>query len=147
MSLASLNLSAASNEGRPMTVVHPVERTPLKTDKGKPLTIELLGRDSDAFIRAENAAKNKAIETLTKGAKFSAAESALEGAQSLARAVTGWDGIPKAWIDGSDDETPVPFDYATAVALFTNPGVRWLRDQADEFVGTRANFLKASPQN
>lgn len=146
MSLASLNLSAASNEGRPMTVLHPVDRTPLKDAKGKPLTIDLLGKDSDTFIRAENAARNKAVETLTKGVKFSAAEASLEGAQSLARAVTGWSGIPKAWVDGSDDETPVSFDYETAVAMFSNPGVRWLRDQADEFVGTRAHFLTASPK-
>lgn len=146
MSLASLNTAAAANEGRTMPVLHPTDRTPLKDEKGKPVTIDLLGRDSDVFVKAENAARNKAVEGIKEGVKFSSAAADLAGAETLARATTAWSGIPKGWIDGSDDETPVPHTFENAVALYSNKGVAWLRDQADKFIGDRGNFLKASPK-
>lgn len=146
MSLTSLNFAPAANEGRVMTVLHPTDRTPLKDGKGNPVTLTLLGRDSDAFIAAENAARNKAVESLKDGAKFSAAAADEEAAASLARATTAWAGIPKGWIDNTDDETPAPFTPQNAAALYSNRGVRWVREQADKFIGDRAHFLKASPQ-
>lgn len=144
MSLASLNLSSASNKGRTMTVLHPEERTPLKTADGTVLTITLLGRDSDAFIRAERAAKSKAFEQVTKKGKFNPAESDQQTAETLAACTTAWSGIPVAWLtEGGEDESPAEFSRANAVALYTNPGLRWLKEQVDEFVGDRANFLQA----
>jgi hypothetical protein len=147
MSLASLNFATAANEGRVLTVLHPIERTTLLGADGKPVTITLLGKDSDAFVAAENAARNRAVEQVTSGAKFSAAASDEEAASSLARATTGWSGVVQGWIDGTDDETPAKFSVENARKLYLNRGVKWLRDQADRFVGDRANFLPASPTN
>lgn len=144
MSLLSLNTATASNEGRAMPVLHPDDRTPLTFGKNNaPLTLTLLGKDSDAFIAADQAARNKAMATMAKGVKFSAAALDLQTCETLARCTTGWAGIPQGWIDGSDNEGPAEFNFANAVALYSSPGVRWLRDQADEFVGERRNFLKA----
>jgi len=145
MSLTSLNTASAANEGRAMPVLHPEDRTPLLDEKGKPVTITLMGRDSDAFIKAENAARNRAMEQLSKGVKFSAAAAERQTCETLARCTVDWSGIPKGWLDGSDDETPVKLSEENAVALYSNPGVKWLRDQVDEFIGARANFLKRSP--
>lgn len=146
MSLASLNTAKAANEGRILTLLHPDDRVPLLDAKGKPLTITLLGRDSDAFIRAENAARNRTVEGVTSGAKFSAAAADVQACETLARCTVDWSGIPKGWIDGSDDETPIKHSSENAVALYGNPGVSWLREQVDKFIANRANFLKASPK-
>lgn len=146
MSLASLNTAAAANEGRVLTLVHPEDRTPLNGQNGKPITITLLGQDSDAFIKAENAARNRSVESLREAAKFSAAAADLQACEMLARCTVNWSGIPKAWLDGSEDESPVKHTDENAVALYSNPGVSWLRAQVDKFVANRANFLKASPK-
>lgn len=146
MSLTSLNTAFAANAGRAMPVLHPVDRTPLLDAKKKAVVIDLLGRDSDAFIKAENEARSRAVDQMTKGVKFSAPAADHQACEALARATTGWSGIPTGWIDGTDNEDPAPFSYDNAMALYANPGVRWLRDQVDEFVGTRANFLKAAPK-
>lgn len=88
---------------------------------------------------------NRAVEQVTSGAKFSAAASDEEAAASLARATTGWSGVVQGWVDGTDDEAPAQFSIENARKLYLNRGVKWLRDQADRFVGDRANFLPASP--
>lgn len=141
MSLASLNFASAANEGRVMKLLHPVERTVLTDDKGEPVTITLLGRDSDTFIAAENAARNRAVEQIKEGVKFSAAATDEEGAAALARATTAWSGVVQGWIDGTDDNTPAKFSQEAAKKLYLQKGVRWIRDQADKFIGDRANFL------
>lgn len=145
MSLTSLNTAAAANEGRAMPVLHPTDRTPLRDDKGKPVSITLLGQDSDTFIKAENAARARTMENLSQGAKFSPAASDLQACEALAHCTTDWSGIPKGWLDGTDDETPIKHTAENALALYQNPGVKWLRDQVDKFIANRANFLKASP--
>lgn len=143
MNLIALNTASAANEGRPMAVLHPDDRTPLTWgDKKDPLTITLLGKDSDAFIRDEQAARNKAVALATKGVKFSAAAQDRQVAETLAHCTTGWSGVPQGWIDGSEDESPAEFSFENAVALYLNPGVRWLRDQVDEFIAERRHFLK-----
>lgn len=141
MSLTSLSTSTAANAGRTMTVLHPDDRVPLLADDKTPVTITLLGKDSDTFIKAQNAARNRAVEAVKKQMKFSSAAADLEASQTLARCTTGWTGIPRGWLDGSDDETAADFSFENAVALYSNLGVRWVRDQVDEFVAERAHFL------
>lgn len=144
MDLLSLDVSPTANEGRALHLLHPAERTPLfGADKG-PVTITLLGKDSDVFIKAERIIRNKRMEAMKKGGKHSAAEEDQEAWETLARCTTGWQGIPQGWIDGTADASPAEFSYASAVKLYQR--MRWVKEQVDEFVGTRENFLKASSQ-
>lgn len=148
MSLTSLNTAPAANAGRALNVLHPEKRTPLQwgpDGEQQNVVIVLLGKDSNAFIQAEEANRDKTMENMTEGAKFSSAEQRLKGAEILASCTTGWSGIPQGWLDGTDNEQPAEFSCANAIKLYMNPGVAWVRDQVDKFVGTRANFLKASP--
>jgi len=148
MSLLSLNTAVAANEGRVMPVLHPDDRTPLTWgDKKKPLTLTLLGKDSDTFIKADQAMRSKAMALMTKGVKFSAAANDLQVAETLARCTTDWSGIPQGWVDGSNSEEAAECSYENAVALYQNAGVSWLRTQVDEFVGERRNFLTSAPTN
>jgi hypothetical protein len=148
MSLTSLNTARAANEGRPMNVLHPEKRTPLQWgagDEKQNVSIMLLGKDSNTFIQAEEANRDETMANMTEGAKFSSAEQRLKGAEILASCTTGWSGVPQGWLDGTNNEEPAEFSRANAIKLYMNPGVTWVRDQVDKFVGTRANFLTASP--
>lgn len=148
MGLTSLQTAASSNEGRKLAVLHPEDKVPLFAGEGEgkvPVTITLQGRDSDTYIRAERSNRELAFDQMTRKGKFKAAEQDHRNDALLAACTTTWTGIPKGWIDGTDDETPVEFSRESALALYANPGVKWLREQVDEFVGERANFLPSSP--
>lgn len=142
MSLASLNLAKSANTGRTLVVLHPTHRTPLVGADGGQVEIDLLGQDSDAWIAGEHASRNKQVDAMRRGHDFSAAQADRAGGVALANVATGWRNVPKAWltVDGTDED-PATFSAANAELLFNNPGMRWLREQADEHVAKRAGFL------
>jgi hypothetical protein len=125
-----------------MQLLHPADRTPLNDADGKPVTITLLGRDSDVFLKAERIIRNKRMDLLKKGGKFSAAEEDEEACETLARCTKAWSGIPTGWIDGKADPAPAECTFSNAAKLYGR--MRWVREQVDEFIGSRENFLKAS---
>jgi len=145
MGLAKLQTAENANSGRKLHLEHPDERTPLFFDEAKqvPVTLTLLGKDSQAYIKAERTNRNRAVENIKKRVAFSAAEDDRLGSETLARCTTAWEGVPQGWLDGTDDEAPAEFSYENAVKMYENPGVAWVREQADDFIGKRANFLKA----
>ena len=143
MGLANLNLRDTSNSGAVLEVLHPIERTPLRTDDGGAVTITLLSKDSDAFIAADRAARARNVENMSEGAKWSPAEQDLLVTKTFVACTVGWSGVPQGWIDGTDTEAPAEFNPANALKLYENPGMRWLREQVDKFISTRANFAKA----
>lgn len=125
--LAQFDTSGA-NAGAKMEIRDPNGVPMFKAD-GSPLTITLLGRDSDAFIKAENQQTNRRLSQGTR-VKLTAEALRADSIAVLARCTTAWD----------LDE---PCSYETAVALYTKfPAIR---EQADEFLTDRSNFTKASP--
>lgn len=142
MSLANLNTAEAADKGRTMTVLHPTDRIPLKGANGEDVTIDLLGMDSDAWIASEHAIRNRNIEAMRTGQKFSSAETDRASGDALASVITGWSNIPTSWLTpNGTGEDAAPFTLANARLLMNNRGVRWLREQVDAFVGQRAGFL------
>jgi hypothetical protein len=143
MSLKDLNLAPVANKGQVLHLKNPGDGTELFDADKKPVTITLLGKDSDVFVKADNIKQNKMVEAAKRGAKYSAAQMREENEAIMARCTTGWSGIPKCWVEGKgEDETPAEFTFENAVALYHNIG--WVFEQADNFVGDRANFLTAS---
>lgn len=142
MSLKELNLAPVANAGALLTLQHPGDGTELKGADGKPITISLLGKDSDTFTKADNILSNTRVEAAKRQAKFSAAQFKEQNCGLYAYAVTGWSGIPKCWIEGGEDEAPATFTFEAAKMLFLNQG--WVFEQAKDFVDNRANFLKAA---
>lgn len=128
MNLDQFDTVSAANEGVKMELTDVHGAVVLKED-GTPLTITLLGQDSDAWIKAENAAQNR---RLAQGARMKLTAEALrsEAIASLAKVTVAW--------DFEEDCT-----YENAVRLYTRYPL--IRDQVDRFVGERANFTKASP--
>lgn len=140
MSLKDLNLKPTANQGAMLVLQHPGDGTELKGADGKPITISLLGKDSDSFVKADNILSNTRVEATKRQVKFSAAQFKEQNCGLYAHATTGWFGIPKCWIEGGEDETPIDYTFENAKALYLNQG--WVFEQVQAFVDNRANFLK-----
>ncbi len=140
--LTALNTGDRSNIGAKMIIMHPVDRVPLMDENDNPASITLLGKDSNIFVKHERDARSRNVENMTESAKWSAAEQENAVSESFAACTVTWSGIPQGWLDNTDDETPAVCNYENALKLYNNLGLRWVRDQVDKFIGTRANFLK-----
>lgn len=146
MSFADLNLAAAADRGFVLEILHPDTRVPLTAPDGTPVTLTLLGRDSEAFIQAERRNREKAVDNLTSGVKYKAAEADRISAETMADITKAWTGIPKAWLDptGEDkDETLIPLSKESALKLYANRGVKWLSEQAEKALNDRGKLLRA----
>lgn len=131
MDLAQLDTSPAANAGEKMELRGPNQAPVLKADN-TPVTITLLGQDSDTFIKTKNAQGNRFLKQRGK-ATVTMEGSEADGVALLAKCTVGWDGIV---VDGAE----LPCTYENAVALYNR--FKFIREQADEFVAERANFLK-----
>ena len=135
MDITKLDTKAAANDGAKMEVLDLAGAPVLKSDGVTPVTITLMGKDSDAWIKFDNQVTNR---RLAQGTRMKLTAEALKADQikELAICTVGWDGIGLG-----DDETP--FSYEKAVELYTlSPDIR---EQAKAFIEDRSNFSKASP--
>lgn len=140
MDLASLDTSKPEFATSVMEVKHPGTNKVLRVgpeDDAKPVSITMYGIDSERFREAEQALRNRALKQ-GRRIKITAEDAEEDAIAILARCTAGWSGIV---IDG----TEVPFSTESAAKVYRR--LRWLREQVDEFIADRANFLKASPTN
>ena len=104
-------------------------------DKSKPVTVSIVGMDSEQFRTRHRAIINRRLNA-GKKAKITAEEIEAESIDTIAACITGWQyvGLDKKALD---------FSKANAKVLLTR--LPWLREQLDEAIADRANFLKTSP--
>lgn len=135
MDLSKFDTRKACDDGAIMPVIY--EGNPVTQDDGKPVTITLRGRDSDAFQKSIRSRADARMQSRQRvGMTVSAIES--EGIETLADCTVDWDGI---MVDGE----VLPCNRANAIKLYTR--FPWLREQADQFISERANFLRPVPTN
>lgn len=132
MDLATLDITKAANEGAVMEVRHPAAGTVLKDDAGEPITITLIGSDSEKVKRRQRVELNKRLKSGRRQA-MTAEELDEQGLDLLAFCTVSWTGI---MLDGQVLEC----NHGNAVAVYQR--LPWLKEQVDTFVGDRANFLK-----
>lgn len=133
MDFANLDTADLANEGAVMPV-HGPDGQPVTNDDA-PVTLTLLGDDSDALVKFDRITTNAHL----RGSQTITAELAeAKQINRLARACVGWSGVI---LDGA----PLQHSEENARILFKR--FRWLRQQAAMFISDRANFLKASPQS
>lgn len=106
----------------------------LFNDDQTPMTITVLGADSDIAVKARNAQTNRYLQ---RGAK---AKITAEGSQSdhdayLAKITLGWSIMMQPG-------AMHPFSTEAALALYSDPKFSFVREQVDAAIGERANFLK-----
>jgi len=127
--LNQFDTSKVSNKGGVLHLKHPVTDAPLFVGD-KPCTITLLGTDSDVYRKRQNETRAQKTRALVKGRDISLTDE--EMINLLAEITIGWGNIIAA---GKQLE----FSRDAAVQLYTQH--TWIREQADEFAGNRANFL------
>lgn len=129
----TLDTTTVANAGSVMEV-RDANGAPLIQEDGRPVTITLLGKDSDVFVKHEAAATNRRLAQGTR-VKLTAEALKADTIGGLAKCTVAWDGI-------GIDEDATECTYENALRLYnTFPDIR---DQVSAFVDDRANFSKAS---
>jgi hypothetical protein len=137
--MASLDSMAVwVDEPEKMVIKHPVTELPLRDKEGKEAFLMLLGTDSKAAHkhRREATARFLAKRNRNTGTPEEIDASAVEQLVALTK---GWH-----LVNFEGEVIDHAFNEANARALYTSKQFAWLREQADAFIGDRANFLKSS---
>lgn len=141
MDLNKLDASKNMETGVDMILKHPETLEDLENDKGKKMTLTVVGTESTSRKKAlrqqarELAAKRRGKrkpENVTDEELDKAEASALE---LIVCCISGWKNI---LIDGED----VKYSAEAARELLTR--FPWIRDQVEEFVNDLGNFLPDS---
>ncbi|MFN3858110.1 MAG: hypothetical protein ACK4RV_10190 [Caulobacter sp.] len=133
MDLAQIDTTKAANEGAVLELLGPDE-APLVDENGAPVTITLLGKDSEVFNRETNARANRVLNQRGRQ-KITVEASRAEGVRLLAKCTVAWAGIK---VRGEF----LDCTYENALKLYTE--FAFIREQVDAFIGDRSNFTKAS---
>ena len=128
MDLKNLDLRAAAEKGATLTLRHPVTDEDLKTSKGEPITITVLGSDSREFRRKIDEISR---QRQRKKGTPSLAESDRMAAELLASVTRSWFGIE--W-----EGKALECNAENAEMLYRERP--WVRHQVDEFVADVGNF-------
>lgn len=110
----------------------------LKGKDGQPVTLTLLGPDSDKYRAMTRAQVRKRFSRMSASdaAKDTFAEDEADALEILVACTVDWSGIL------TTKGEPIPCTPETVRALYS--GFPVIRDQADVFMASRANFTKAS---
>lgn len=123
--LSTLDSIAAANTGAWMTLKHPTKGDAL------PGKIKLLGRDSDTWKRLQRTFTNRLMHRNPRKVDIEDADA--QDIELLARCTIEWVGIA---IHGQ----ALSFSIDNAKRLYTE--FPWVREQVNEFIGDRGNFLQ-----
>ena len=138
MDLSTLDTSALANEGAALHLNGPTGQPLYEDDGVTPVTITLLGEDSDVVTKANNEAANRFLRsTMDASQQITAETSKANEIKKFAAATVAWSGIV---VDGE----VLTCNAANAAALYRR--FPWIADQVRVFISDRANFLKASPK-
>lgn len=130
MDISSFNFKDA--EPAVLELLNPSDGTVLMNDAGdEPLTITLYGSDSDTFRKAVRAYGNKKLNQ--KGNKKQSVEELEQTSSRLLANVT------QCWSNIVESGELLECTEKNAMHLYTE--YPWIREQVDEFVNERSNFL------
>jgi hypothetical protein len=120
-------------EGAEMTVMHPVEDIPLDGSDGKPVVFKVVGIDSEQYRAAQRSAQNRRLSKKTR-MKITAEQLEHEVLESIVACTVGWSNNFE--VDGA----AMKFSAENAKTLYQR--FPWLREQVQDFIEDRANFLR-----
>jgi hypothetical protein len=137
MDLSTLSTRESAERGVKMEVTHPITGEPVCQDNGEPVTITLAGADSDRYKRIQRFNLNRRLQKSGKrgSVTLTAEELDAERLEIAVACTLGWDGVI---FQGQ----PAECNAVVARQLYSE--VTWLREQVDDFITDRTNFLKAS---
>ena len=125
-------ITADDSNGEFLHLMNPGNGEPLTNDDGSNVGIYLLGKDSDAYRLAQRKITNRRLSQ--KGnTSITAERIEIEANEILANCTVSWTGIVY------NGEVLV-CDIANAKMIYKD--LPWLKEQVDEFVAERANYLE-----
>lgn len=125
--LATLDTSKVAEEGAVLRVKHPV------TGEHIGFEITLIGTDSKTF---RDISKSRATASLKKKSReIDLDQNESDSVELLAKCTKGWTGA-------SESGKEIPFDFDNAVYFYKK--YLWLREQVDQFMADRSNFLPSA---
>lgn len=131
MDLSKLKTSK-SEQGAVLQILHPSTEEPIKG-----MTITLLGQDSSVYRKIQLGKQQAALNRMAKGKKvadLNAEKLAEDTLDDLVSLTIDWTGFE---LDGKKLEcTP-----ENVLNVYSDVGLSWLKEQVNEFIGDRANFL------
>jgi hypothetical protein len=106
----------------------------METEAGEAISLLVIGTDHSDFIKANNAIMNQRLKkaTMTRKVQVTAEQLEAENLQRTAACIKGFKNITL-------DESLEYNDFNVRKLLKSVP---FIREQVDEFVADRANFLK-----
>lgn len=118
-----------------LEVRHPKTGEVLRHDDGRPFTITTLSRDSDAFrsTARRQADRRIAVAMRTRQA-ITTAVAEKDDIELLVAVTCRWDIILNGAVPPSTTD-----EFRK---VYSNPKRAWLREQIDDHVGVRANFIQ-----
>lgn len=128
MDLTSLKPSKADT-GATLTLLHPATDAPL------PVTITLLGQDSQKYRALERKKKQANLDSIIKGKKAAALNAERLDAEDLDDLVA----LTVTWSGVEFDGEPKPCTTENVRRLYTE--LSWVKEQAQAFINERANFF------
>lgn len=135
LGLDSFDTTSAADEGAKMEVRSPKTGEVMYWPDGRPWTVTFVGADSPRVVDvARKQADRRSQAMMRTRQAMPSATVEKDAIELLVVATKEWD-IPLG--DGSAAANN-PGEYRTAYSKY-----RWLREQGDEFVGNRGNFLTA----
>lgn len=137
--LAEIDTKTLSDKGVDMVVTKLNSDEPLLAKNGKPVTIIVLGPDSDVYRDISRTQVKKRLRQQADNKKIGDID--LEDIESEALAMmvsctVGWKNVLD--LEGKE----IPFTAEGARSLYSNYPI--VREQVDAFVVNRAHFIKAS---
>lgn len=134
MDLSTLDTRDVANDGAIMELENPATGEKLMTEAGEPITITLLGIDSDKLKKRQNELTNEVMKKGFRPKMTTAEKMESDRLATLSLATVSWSNIE---FGGKKLDCTAE----NARSLYKN--LPWLKEQADAFIGDRANFLKA----
>jgi hypothetical protein len=131
MDLAQFDLKEAANSGISVDLAHPITGETFEDDKGKSISIKILGRDSAKWQQAQkrNAAKNA---NKYRNGKVPDAEVERQVRDLLAECTVSWSGIVY-------NEEVLKCSKENALMIYEKRS--WIAEQMLEAAADRANYI------
>lgn len=131
MDLAQFDLKEAANSGISVDLAHPLTGETLEDDKGKNISIKILGRDSAKWqqVQKRNAAKNA---NKYRNGKVPEAEVERQVRDLLAECTVSWSGIVY-------NEEILKCNKENALMIYEKRS--WIAEQMLEAAADRANYV------
>lgn len=135
VALDDFDTASAANDGAVLEVRSPTTGEVMYWSDGRPWTITLLGADAEKVVRiARQQADRRSQAFVRTRQPASAASVEKDSIELLVAATKGWDVPLGNGAAAKNDQA----EYRNAFTKY-----KWLFEQANEFAGNRANFMKA----